>query len=175
MGNPAGVRRDFKALETRRRRGMRLLDQGVHQSEVARRVGVSPESVRRWRVASEGQGAQAVRGARRVGRKPKLAPAQLRAVALGLKRGPGELGYETALWTSARVADLIERETGVRYHSGHVWKILRRLGWSCQRPTGRALERNEVAIRHWKRVTWPALKKKPLDSAKPSSSLTRAD
>ncbi len=59
-----------------------------------------------------------------------------------LKRGPAALGYETALWTSVRVADLIERETGVRYHPGHVWKILRQLGWSCQRPTSRALERN---------------------------------
>ena len=175
MGNPAGVRRDFKALEKRRRRGIRLLKQGVRQSEVARRVGVSQESVRRWRVASETQGAQAVRGAGRAGRKPKLTPAQLRAVARGLKRGPGALGYETALWTSVRMADLIERETGVRYHPGHVWKILRQLGWSCQRPTSRALERNEEAIRHWKRVTWPALKKKQRGRAGPSSSSTKAD
>jgi transposase len=54
------------------------------------------------------------------------------------------------LWTSELVAELIERECGLRYHPGHVWKILVTLGWSCQRPTGRARERNEPHIRRWK-------------------------
>ncbi len=71
------------------------------------------------------------------------------------------LGYETSLWSSGRVADLIEQEFGVRYHPGHVWKILVSPGWSCQRPVGRALERNEGAIRYWKKATWPASKKSP--------------
>ena len=138
MGNPAGVRRDFKALEQRRRRAAALLAQGVHQSEVARRVGVSPESVRRWRLALEAEGARGLRGAGRAGRKPRLSPAQLRTVARELKRGPQALGYETALWTAERVADLIERACGVRYHAGHVWKILRDMGRSCRTwaPTG---------------------------------------
>jgi transposase len=175
MGNPAGVRRDFAALEKRRREAARLLRKGMHQSAVAREVGVSPESVRRWREALDKQGAAGLQAAGRAGRKPRLGPEQLRAVGRGLKRGAETLGYESPLWTAARVADLIERECGVRYHPGHVWKILRQLGWSCQRPTGRALERDESAIRHWKRVTWPALKKKPGNKAKPSSLSTKAD
>src|SRR5437763_305032 len=48
MGNPAGVRRDFQALEQRRLLGARLLQQGVPQAEVARRVGVHRQSVSRW-------------------------------------------------------------------------------------------------------------------------------
>src|SRR5271154_5079926 len=56
-------------------------------------------------------------------------------------------------------ADLIGREFGIQYHAGHVWKLLRQLGWSPQRPAGRALERNEEAIGEWKRRTWPAIKK----------------
>jgi transposase len=59
------------------------------------------------------------------------------------------------------VAHLIRQQFGVHYHTGHVWKLLVRLGWSCQRPTGRALQRNEEQIREWKRKTWPAIKKKP--------------
>jgi transcriptional regulator len=38
MGNPAGVRRDFGALEQRRMEAAVLLKQGVSQSEVARRL-----------------------------------------------------------------------------------------------------------------------------------------
>ena len=59
----------------------------------------------------------------------------------------------------SRVADLIARECGIKYHPGHVWKLLRQLGWSCQRPVGRALERNPAAIRRWKQKRWPELKK----------------
>src|ERR1044072_3290814 len=77
-----------------------------------------------------------------------------------LRAGPQAHGYATALWTIGRVAALIEEQTGIKYHPGHVWKILRHFGWSSQRPVGRALERNEPAIAHWKNKQWPALKKK---------------
>jgi transposase len=96
-----------------------------------------------------------------------LQPAQLEQLSRGLKEGPEVLGYGTSLWTAWRVADLIERQTGQQYHPGHVWRILRSLGWSCQRPTGRATQRDEPAIRRWKRVRWPELKKKPSGSGAP--------
>lgn len=111
----------------------------------------------------------------RAGRKPRLTPADLRRIERGLKRGPEALGYDTSLWTAWRIADLIERECRVRYHPGHVWWLLRKLGWSCQRPTARALERDETAIAQWKRQRWPALKKTPRASGKRSSSSTKAD
>lgn len=155
--------------------GIRLLQQGVHPSEVARRVKVQHRSVGRWAKAYAEQGRKGLRKARRAGRKPRLSGEDLRRLERGLLRGPEALGYETPLWTSGRVADLIERELGVRYHAGHVWRILVRLGWSCQRPEGRARERNEAAIQHWKKVRWPALKKKPARKGAPSSSSTRAD
>ena len=99
----------------------------------------------------------------------------LRRIERGLKRGPQALGYESGLWTSARVAHLIEKECGVRYHAGHAWRILRQLGWSCQRPAGRALERDEEKIRRWKQKRWPELKKTRKTRAARSSSSTKAD
>jgi transposase len=88
-----------------------------------------------------------------------LAAADRQRIKRGLLRGPEALGYGTALWTAWRVADLIERECGVRYSTVHAWRVLRALGWTPQRPTGRALERHEAAIERWKRVRWPAVKK----------------
>ena len=61
-----------------------------------------------------------------------------------LLEGPEQLGYETPLWTCPRVAHLIECESGVRYHPGHVWKLRSALGWTPERPTGRARERNQA-------------------------------
>ena len=175
MGNPAGVKRNFAALEQRRLQAATLLTQNIHHSEVARRVGVSPQSVSRWaRQLAEG-GRRSLRQAGRAGRKARLTPKNFERIERALQRGPEALGYETSLWNSQRVAHLIEREFGIQYHPGHVWRILRRLGWSCQRPTGRALERNEEAIRHWKKHRWPAIKKKPSGKAAPWSSSTRAD
>ena len=99
---------------------------------------------------------------------------RLKRIARALKRGPEAVGYGTSLWTAWRVADLIERECGVRYSTVHAWRILRALGWTPQRPAGRARERDEAAIRAWKRTRWPALKKTPRAKVKPSSSSTKA-
>lgn len=174
MGNPAGMRRDFEALERRRMDAARLLKQGVSQSEVARRLGVHRQSVIRWAQQLAQSGRAGLKQAGRAGRKPGLSAIQLKQIEQALKRGPEALGYASGLWTAGRVRELIEQQCGVRYHEAHVWRILRQLGWSGQRPTGRALERDEEAIRYWKRVRCPRLKKKRSASGAPSSSSTSA-
>jgi transposase len=73
------------------------------------------------------------------------------------------------------VSHLIESEFAVTYHPGHVWKLLADLGWSCQRPVGRARERDEEEIRRWRRVKWPGIKKKPKQKAARSFSSTKAE
>jgi transposase len=175
MGNARGVRRDFAALEQRRFEGLKLLRQGFNQSEVARRVKVCSQTVSRWTQMVTHEGEKALRAAGRAGRKRLLDEKQRQRLVARLLEGPEKLGYETPLWTCERVAHLIEQEFGVRYHAGHVWKLLRQLNWSPQRPAGRALERNEEAIGEWKRKTWPAIKKKPKKRAARSSSSTKAD
>jgi transposase len=171
MGNARGVKRDFGALERRRFEALKLLKQKCNQSEVARRVKVCSQTVSRWARAVSARGENTLNAAGRAGRKPLLDDKQRERLISRLVEGPERVGYETPLWTCCQVAHLIQEEFGIRYHSGHVWKILRQLNWSPQRPAGRALERNEQAIDHWKRKTWPGIKKKlPQKGARPSSS-----
>ena len=153
---------------------MKLLHQGLNQSEVGRRVKVCSQTVSRWARTASVQGKKALRAAGRAGRKPLLDEKQREQLIARLLEGPERLGYETPLWTCNRVAHVIQEEFGVRYHSGHVWKLLRQLNWSPQRPRGRALERSEEAIDHWKRKTWPGIKKKPQKKGAPSSSSSKA-
>jgi transposase len=160
-----GLKRDFDQLQRRRLRAARLFDRGWRKSEVARHVGVSAQSVGRWYAAWQAGGADGLKKAGRAGRKPRLGADQMEQIEHALRQGPQALGYDTPLWTAARVADLIERQTRVRYHPDHVYRLLQHLGWSCQRPVGRALERDERAIRRWKRDRWPAIKKKPWPKA----------
>ncbi len=168
------MRRDFVALEKRRMAAARLLEKGYSEAEVGRRVGAHRQSVNRWAKALSKAGRLGLRRAGRAGRKPKLSEGDLFTIETALKKGPEAFGYETALWTAPRVTKLIEEECGVRYHPSQVWRILRRLGWSCQRPVGRALERDEEAIRRWKKVRWPQIKKKRSGSGARSSSSTKA-
>jgi len=90
-----------------------------------------------------------------------MTAAQRRRLAKVLLKGPRHHGYSTELWTLERVAEVIAMNFGVEYHPGHVWKILRAMAWSCQKPERRARERDEEAIRRWREVDWPRIKKRP--------------
>ena len=167
------ARRDFQALEQRRRQAARLFVAGEIMAEVARTLRVSRQSVSRWYHDWRRGGRAALRGAGRAGRKPKLTPAQLARVDQALREGPRAHGFATDLWTLPRVADVIKRRTGVTYHPGHVWRLLRALGWSLQRPATQARERNATAIRDWVTHRWPAVKKTPDAGGPGFSSTTR--
>ena len=137
-----------------------LFERGVTPAEIARRVGVRHQIVSQWRKAWREGGREALRAAGRAGRRPKLTDAQLAEVEQALANGAEANGYLTDLWTLPRVAETIQRLTGVSYHPGHVWYVLRdQLDWTWQRPARRAVERNDDAIEHWVKKRWPQLKK----------------
>jgi len=141
----------------RRVRAGRILQRGKAPAEVAQEVGVARQTVYTWkRVLDEG-GIDALRQSRRTGPQSKLDEAALSRLREVLLENPTVHGFGTELWTLKR----IQRLFGVRHSEVHVWRLLGQLGFSSQKPEKRALERDDGAIRAWKRRTWPALKKKP--------------
>lgn len=161
-------------MEERRLEAGRLFEEGCRSAEVARRMGVSTASVCRWRAAWERAGAQGLKIQRPNGRQARLSDAQVKEVEQALLLGPIANGFSTELWTMARVAEVIERLTGVSYHPHHIWWLLRRMGWTRQKPARQAVERNEEAISNWVKEEWPRIKKAPAGSGHGSSSRTRA-
>jgi len=162
MTRSSAPRRDFAAMQERRRRAARLFTAGQRsQAEIARELHISRQSVSRWFEAWRQDNPNWIRGAGRAGRRPQLDKAQLKQVDKALRQGAQAHGFGTDLWTLPRVADVIEKLTGVHYHSGHVWKILGAREWSLQRPAKRARERNEEGRRLWMAKRWPAIKKRP--------------
>lgn len=147
-------------LEARRRMAIRLLKRKVSMREAARQVGSSLSSVERWKAEYEAGGFAALRGKPDLGGPPKLSAEEQTELVSLLLKGPKAHGYPTELWTLERVAKVIERRFGVQYHTSGVWLLLRRLGWSCQKPERKARERDEDAIRRWRRFTWPKLRKR---------------
>ena len=152
-------------MERRRRRAAKMFGRGVPVAEVGRRCQVARQVAYRWHEAWMAGGEAALASKGSAGPKSRLTPEQKQQVVDALLLGPAAQGYQTQLWTLPRTADLIESLTRVRYHPGHVWRILGDLGFSCQRPERRAIERNEEAVRQWKRTKWPRLKKKRIGRA----------
>ena len=155
-------RRDFAAMQERRRRAARLFASGKRsQAEIARELQISRQSVSRWYAAWRQDKPNWIRGAGRAGRRPQLDKTQLKQVDKALRQGAQAHGFGTALWTLPRVAAVIEQATGVHYHPGHVWKLLAAMEWSLQRPAKQARERNEEGRREWMANRWPTIKKRP--------------
>ena len=150
-----------EALERRRLKAAALFKKGFAPVEIARMLGVVRRSVRRWRASLEAKGTAGLAASPAPGRPPKLSPREQRRLQRLLLRGPQAAGYPTELWTGARVANLIRREFGVRYHPNHMGRLLRSLGFSPQKPERRARERDEEAIRRWVKTQWARVKKTP--------------
>lgn len=159
-----------EVLSDRRRRALKLLDEGLSLNEAARRLGCPASSVMRWRDrrCREGDGVYEVRTS--PGRPCRLDAKQKDKLARLLLKGAMAHGYRTELWSTVRVAEVIEKAFGVRYDRDHVGRILHGIGFSCQKPDRRALERDEKRIERWKRQEWPRIKKTPKTWARTLSS-----
>jgi transposase len=157
-------------------RAVELFEAGMRQVDVATRLGVSAQTASRWYHRWQTGGRDALIGAERLGRTARLSDGQLVEVQAALMAGPKANGFGTDMWTLARVAQVIERVTGVRYSPSQTWLILRqRLGWTRQRPARRAVERDDEAIQQWIKRDWPRIKRGLDVGARGSASRTKAD
>jgi transposase len=159
-------------LEARRRRALVLLAREGSLNAVARRMDCAPSSVMRWRDAVAKHGTEGLRVHTSPGRPRKLTAAQQRRLVKLLRAGPLAHGYRTDLWTTPRIAALIQARFGVSYHPDHVGRLLHQWGWTPQKPERRALQRDEAAIARWKQRDWARVKKTPRGWAPTSSSST---
>jgi transposase len=130
-------------------------------AEVARLVGASLSSVKRWKQALAQGGVKALAAVPHSGPKPRLSIDQKQQLVNILRQGPLAAGFKTDLWTCERVAEVVRQTFGVSYHPDHLGRILHDLGFTPQKPRVVARERDEAAIAHWPRYKWPAIKKKP--------------
>jgi transposase len=152
-----------------------LLKSGLSLNEVARRIQCVASSVMRWRNAWRRRGAEALKVGSSPGRPLKLKAAQRRRLLRLLLKGSLAHGYNTNVWTTARIAEVIRLEFGVRYHRDHIGRLMHRLNWSHQKPEKRAIERNDEEIERWKQKEWPRVKKTLRGWAPTSSLLTNPD
>jgi transposase len=160
-------RRERLRLETARR-----FEVGEATGEIAASLRVTVRTVQRWRKAWREQGSRGL-VSQGPASLPQLGPEQVARLQAGLRRGPAAHGFTDQRWTLVRVRTLICRLFGVSYTIQGVWKLLRRIGWSCQRPARRALERDDQQVEEWKAEAWPRAERPRRTWAPGSASKTR--
>ena len=148
--------------EERRKRAWKLKEQGWRQKDIAAALGVSEGAVSQWLKRGREGGVEALEAHPPKGVSPRLTAEQKAQLPALLAKGAQAYGFRGDVWTASRVAEVIVRTFGVRYHRDHVGRLMREAGWSRQKPVERASQRNEEAIRKWSQERWPALKKKLL-------------
>lgn len=146
-------------LEARRIKAARFFARGVTQYAIAQRFGVSTAAVYYWHRSWKKKGEEALLK-KDVGPKGKLTKAEIKKVERALLKGPETFGYASQLWTLPRITEVVKKITKEIYKDRSIWHVLMRMGWSCQKPTRKAKERDEKAIVRWKKVEWPFIKKR---------------
>ncbi len=164
-----GAPRKADWREERRKRAWNLKEQGWQQKDIAVALGVSEGAVSQWLKRGRAGGIEALKAHPSKGMTPRLGADQKAQIPALLAKGAEAFGFRGDVWTASRVAEVIYRIFGVRYHRDHVGRLLREAGWSRQQPIERATQRDEAAIKDWYKQRWPALKKKPRRKNGPSS------
>jgi transposase len=145
--------------EGRRLRAFELKEQGWKQTEIADALGVTEGAVSQWMKRAREEGVQALRHKAPPGAPPRLSEDERAKLPELVAQGAEAHGFRGEVWTSERVAEVIWRDFGVRYHPAHVSRLLAKLRLSLQKPQRLADQRDEDAIEHWIDQKWPSIKK----------------
>ena len=156
-------------LEARRRLAVQRVNEGWQQKDVAALLGVSTKAVGNWVAAYRERGDDGLKSKPHPGPKPRLSKRQEQAVLSWLARSPRAFGYKTDLWTTRRLAEVIEKRYGVRFNSNYMAEWLTKRGYSPQKPETRAVERDNPAIARRVAEDWPRIKKSRGTSGRTSS------
>jgi len=152
---------DHQPRVAQRLHGVALSIEGHTVSQIARFLKVHRSSVPLWIEHWNQHQEKGLLEGQRSGRPGELSRRQRQQLQDILDSGPVAYGLETGIWTSPLISQVIADEFGVKYHPGHVRKMLKQLGYSVQRPTTRLVQAEVAQKRKWVRYTYPNLKKTP--------------
>ena len=148
----------YERDQARRMQAAALFAQDLSNAEIARRLHVSRQTVSGWYQTWKQQGEEGLK-VHLPGRCCRLSQEQKEQILEALGQGPEANGFETPLWTLARITQLIAKLTDISYHPGHVWYLLQEMDWSAQKPEPLAKERDQNQIDHFVEEEFPEVKK----------------
>lgn len=149
---------DYEAL---RRRCVELHEAGWKQLAIAQAFGLTQPWVSRTLKKYQQQGATALQEGKRTGAPARLSDQQVSQLVTALNKGATAHGFSGAVWTRSRINEVIKTLFGVSYDPSQVGRILKKVGWSRQKPQRKAYQQDPQAVAQWKEERLPELKKSP--------------
>lgn len=152
------------AQEEVRRQAVRMLKAGKTQTEVSANLGVHQPTVNRWWKRYKAGGWAALRKkkrGRKTGSDRKLtAEQEIELQKIITDKTPDQLKMSFALWSREAVRQLILDRYGIDYALQTLSTILKRWGFTPQRPLKRAYEQRPAEVKQWMEESYPEVQKK---------------
>jgi len=150
-----------KTLEEIRTRAIQRVQAGESPEIVIKTLGFSRACIYNWLARYRAGGWHALKTGNRTGRPKKLGGNQIAWIyRTVVDKDPLQMKFQFALWTRSMIAIVIKRKYGTKLSESSVGRLLRQLGFSCQRPLYRAYQQNPEAVTQWKEKVFPEIKKK---------------
>jgi transposase len=148
-----------EALEELRLRAAELFERDVPVERIAAGMGMRRSTVFAWKKAWKAEGLQALHAKVIPGRPAAISPEQLEQFALLVRdHTPADHGFDQALWTRELIGALLEQRFGVAFTPQWVGTLMRRIGFSPQRPVYRASQQDPEKVKAWREGVYPAIK-----------------
>lgn len=149
------------ALEQMRMDAVKRVENGESPEAVAQGLGINRRTIYRWLEAYHYGGKDALKAKPISGAPPKLNAKQMQKLSHIIRtKNPLQLKFEYALWTLAMIKELIEWEFDVKLTEVSVSRIMKRLGFTPQRPLYRAWQQDAEFVEQWREKEFPALAKR---------------
>ena len=142
-----------------RKRCVEMKEAGWRQKDISSALGLTEGWVSQTLKKYRESGAQGLLARKATGARPRLSAGQLEKLVEELKLGAQHHGFSGEVWTRQRVNTVIERLFGVSYDLTQVGRILKKLGWSLQKPAKKARQQSAQKVSQWREEVLPALKK----------------
>lgn len=155
-----GRKLDPKTMEEIRTRAVQCVQDGESPEVVIKALGFCRACIYNWLARYRSGGWHALKTGKRSGRPNKLNGSQIAWIYRTIRdNNPQQLKFPFALWTREMVVSLIKKQFGIKLSASSVGRLLRQIGFSCQKPLYRAYQQNPEAVAKWKEEVFPQIKK----------------
>ena len=157
MARGIGRQLSHEVLESYRFRAIELRKKGWKLNKIAEAFGVNIRAVIRWNTNYKKEGKKSLRSKKASGPSFKLSEKEIKSIISILYDDATIYGFENPLWNCKMVQQTIFKQIGKKIHTTNIMRLFKKLNLSPQKPERLASQRNEKAIRRWKREEWPKI------------------
>jgi len=159
MRKDDGRKLNRSTQEAIRIRAVNQVRSGENPEVVAKVLGINRSTIYDWLAKHREGGLSALKKRLAPGRTPKLDGKKMKWVfELITLKNPQQLKFEFALWTREMIQHSIKKKFGIKLSLSSIGRLLAQLGFTCQKPLYKAIQKNDSLIAEWLKKEFPNIK-----------------